>query len=313
MMAMCVRVGIEVLSYFHGNRRTLKDCYVFVRPVSCFRESGREEYKVFVYFALLLTWDLRLPNQPPTPLTVLDWSQIRAEYERSRHTAFPNPSGDTSRNDAQQWNAHYDGSGFEIRPDHGRWTWGLALTGHGTRAAKRVLKNRVQYLWGDGVEEWFVNDALGVEHGFTLQRPVGDLRLRVRGGLRARPDGISALTFMDAKGQVQLHYKELKVWDANRKPLPAWIEGRDDIVTIHVEDRDAVYPVTVDPIVQHAYLKARSPKSLEQFGHSVAIFGDTVVIGAIGDANSNTGVDSSPFGNAPRAGAAYVFVMATPL
>jgi hypothetical protein len=56
---------------------------------------------------------------------------------------------------------------------------------------------------------------------------------------------------------------------------------------------------------QQAYLKASNAEAFDQFGVSVALEGDTLVVGAIGEANST----SAPTGdnNAPGAGAVYVF------
>jgi hypothetical protein len=70
---------------------------------------------------------------------------------------------------------------------------------------------------------------------------------------------------------------------------------------------------------QQAYLKASNPDGLgpipdvgDNFGRSVAIFGDTVVVGAAGEASNATGVNGNQSDNsAPIAGAAYVFVRST--
>ena len=51
----------------------------------------------------------------------------------------------------------------------------------------------------------------------------------------------------------------------------------------------------------------RLPWFGDQFGFSVAVSGDTVVVGAILENSSTTGVDSVPNQFAPDAGAAYVF------
>ncbi|HUN80002.1 MAG TPA: FG-GAP repeat protein, partial [Phycisphaerae bacterium] len=60
---------------------------------------------------------------------------------------------------------------------------------------------------------------------------------------------------------------------------------------------------------QQAYLKAAHPDPNDQFGFSVAISGDTIVVGANHEASSATGVDGDSTDNsAPGAGAAYVFV-----
>ena len=60
---------------------------------------------------------------------------------------------------------------------------------------------------------------------------------------------------------------------------------------------------------QQAYLKASNSDSGDLFGDSVAIFGDTVVVGAPIEASNADGVDGDENDNsATRAGAAYVFV-----
>jgi len=60
---------------------------------------------------------------------------------------------------------------------------------------------------------------------------------------------------------------------------------------------------------QQAYLKASNTEAADAFGFSVAVSGDTVVIGAYGEDSDATGVDGNQGdNNAPNAGAAYVFV-----
>ena len=60
---------------------------------------------------------------------------------------------------------------------------------------------------------------------------------------------------------------------------------------------------------QQAYLKASNTGALDGFGQSVALSGDTLVVGASGEASSATGVNGDQGDDsAARAGAAYVFV-----
>lgn len=60
---------------------------------------------------------------------------------------------------------------------------------------------------------------------------------------------------------------------------------------------------------QQAYLKASNAGLFDNFGASVAIAGETIVVGAPGEASQSSGVDGDPFDNtAGGAGAAYVFV-----
>jgi hypothetical protein len=58
---------------------------------------------------------------------------------------------------------------------------------------------------------------------------------------------------------------------------------------------------------QQAYLKASNTGNNDEFGGSVAVSGDTVVVGAPLENSSTTGVNSTPNESAPSAGAAYVF------
>ncbi|HYF64984.1 MAG TPA: FG-GAP repeat protein [Herpetosiphonaceae bacterium] len=60
---------------------------------------------------------------------------------------------------------------------------------------------------------------------------------------------------------------------------------------------------------QQAYLKASNTNGEDFFGGSVAIAGNTIVVGAFGEASNATGVNGNQASNtAPSAGAAYVFV-----
>ena len=60
---------------------------------------------------------------------------------------------------------------------------------------------------------------------------------------------------------------------------------------------------------QQAYLKASNTDGGDQFGQSVAVSGDTVVVGAIREDSNATGVDGDQSNNSINdAGAAYVFV-----
>ena len=61
--------------------------------------------------------------------------------------------------------------------------------------------------------------------------------------------------------------------------------------------------------IQQAYIKASNANGLDGFGASVALSGNTLVVGAPGEASSSTGIDGDQMDNgAMDAGAVYVFV-----
>ena len=68
-------------------------------------------------------------------------------------------------------------------------------------------------------------------------------------------------------------------------------------------------PLTTDPIAQQAYLKASNTEAGDFFGSSVAVSGDTVVVGARWEDSNASGVNGNETDNSINdAGAAYVFV-----
>ena len=270
-------------------------------------------------------------DQVPAGLKKSDWTSIRAAYEAGRHCFQPVESGWQARNPGQQWLTNFDGRGFIAEPSDGAWQWGLNLQSYGFAGQEHVIGGvpsvqvagqRLTYGWGEKVDEWFVNDARGLEHGFTVrERPMTGLNpadplqfdLAVRGSLTAQveADG-QGVEFRDASGAAVLHYAGLKVWDADGRVMTARFVPTTDTapraLRLLVEERDARYPLTIDPIAQQAYLKASNTEANDYFGYSVAISGDTVVIGAPFEDSNATGVGGNQADNsALNSGAAYVF------
>ncbi len=272
-----------------------------------------------------------------------DWPELRAARDDGRHRIKRVATGYRAFNSEQRWNMRFDGQGFLVQPDGADWQWGLELTAYGfpgrehtvpTGSANTladVAGSRLEYAWDSGLTEWFVNDARGLEHGFTVhERPDGrqvlecgsplplseaegftipetsaeptrqrtgavqdaatmtttlNFHLAVRGGLRpVLEPGRHGVRFVDADGTTRSTYAGLKVWDADGRILPAHFEpldvGRPGEITLAVEERGARYPLTIDPIAQQALLQGPTPGVGHGFGNTVAVAGDTMVVGA---------------------------------
>jgi hypothetical protein len=281
------------------------------------------------------TQQLNSPDQVPEGLAQSDWTSIRAAYEAGRHAFQPIEGGWQARNPGQQWITKFDERGFVAKPKDGGWQWGLELKCYGFPGAKRSIfgvptvkaeGQRLTYGWDTTVQEWWVNDTRGLEHGFTVrERPATgsdaaaplEFDIAVRGSLTARiaTDGLG-VQFRDASGNTVLNYSGLKVWDADGKILDSHFKPIDprhpSFVTLAVAERGARYPLTIDPIAQQTYLKPAAVGTTQAGdlfgGYSVAVSGDTVVVGAYQEDSSSTGVDSTADELASNAGAAYVFV-----
>jgi hypothetical protein len=264
-------------------------------------------------------------GSPPEGLSASDWSSIRAAYEAGRHKIFAVEEGWTARNPGQALSTTFDERGFTTRPDAGGWSWGLDLEGYGWGATHPVTEpratttdgGRLSREWDNQLTEWYVNDSRGLEHGFTVARRPSradaplTVELSIRGGLQpvVSPDGRN-VAFIDAQGGTALKYNGLTAFDAAGNTVPAkWYPICSDRLRLQVDDATALYPLTIDPIVQQAYLKASNTGAGDQFGISVAINGDTVVVGAYEEDSNAAGVNGNQADNsAAGAGAAYVFV-----
>lgn len=244
--------------------------------------------------------------------------------DEQRHAITPE-EGDKhlADNPGQDWRTEFDGRGFTVTPESASWTWGLELVQAVPTTRVTREGNRLSYVRGEDLTEWFVNDTRGLEQGWTLHRapargesespaPVR-LDLKVRGGLKPSiPEGGLSVSFHDSGGGVVLNYGGLKAWDADGKTLKVWFSestATDASLALLVDDHGARYPVTIDPVAQQAYVKASNTDNYDFFGQSVAVSGDTVVVASSVEAGGSPGVNGDQTDNSKNwAGAVYVFV-----
>jgi hypothetical protein len=274
---------------------------------------------------LLLLSTSSLLAQGSAELSATDWSCMRDAYEAGRHRVVAVAGGHAARNHGQSLALRFDGRGFVARPDRGDWSWGLQLVQFGCAGHEHVVADplrvgaagrRLTYGWHDLLDEWYENGPAGLEHGYTVHgRPPGDGALtflvRVRGDLEPLVDGEGHDVAFRRHGSTVLTYSGLHVFDASGRTLPARFEPRPHALLLTVDADDARYPITIDPVAQQAYLKASNTDAGDQFGVSVAVWGDTVVVGAPAEDGGAVGVNGNQADNsAADAGAAYVFVRA---
>ena len=262
--------------------------------------------------------------QLPEGLSPEDWAGIQTAFEARMYQAESVSDGFEAFNQAQGWLTEFDGEGFLVKPRDGEWTWGLELQsfgfqGHtnlvGDDAQAAANGNRVTYGWGSNLEEWYINDKRGLEHGYTLaSRPEGangDLtfELAVRGSLAPKVQASgTGISFWDADGVESLSYSGLHVFDANGVTQEAHFTVLPDSIQIVVDESKATYPLTVDPVSQRDYLKAFNTDVGDHFGWSVAMAGDRVAVGAPREDSNAVGVNVGGGDNsAADAGAVYVF------
>ncbi|MFI5302653.1 MAG: hypothetical protein ACHREM_31580, partial [Polyangiales bacterium] len=154
----------------------------------------------------------------------------------------------TATHPAQGFSTRIDDRGAALRDADGRWSLDLHASRVGRRGAMRALEGattssangRVQLDRGQGVTEWFVHDARGLEHGIDVRtRPAGDGALVVAvdvAGLSARAtDDGSSVDLVD-RGERRLRYAALSARDANGRALAATMHVTRGAIELEVQD-----------------------------------------------------------------------------
>jgi len=215
-------------------------------------------------------------------------------------------AGLSAGNPAQRFGVSFSPAGASVLDRGVKLSVGLSGFGYESAlrelgsAAPRVSANRVSYRFGS-LTEWYANGPLGLEQGFALAaRPAAGsgpllLSLRISGGWAARMDGGSVL--LSGRG-VSLSYGGLVVTDARGRVLRSALRLVKRGVLIEVDDRGAAYPLRIDPFIQQARLYSSNGAAEDAFGVSVAVSGNTVVVGA----------PNHSVGTSTQQGEAYVFV-----
>jgi hypothetical protein len=217
-------------------------------------------------------------------------------------------------NPRQKLNARFGSRGLEVQAESTRfgmsvrgYGYGTALT-HVRQARPIAASNHVEYRRGS-FTEWYVNGPMGLEQGFTLSRRPGKangrmltITLGLSGNLKAVADSSgTSLKLSRSMGDAVMRYAGLTALDASGKELAASLRVDDRELRLEIDDSSARYPISVDPTISNFTLTASDGVSGDIFGYSVAIVGNTVVVGA-----AATTVNGNQY-----QGTAYVFVKPT--
>jgi hypothetical protein len=220
-------------------------------------------------------------------LARVDEAIAAREYEVSATSA-----GVQAPNRAQGLRTWFGEGGIQIRPRcaaEGGPAWELRLETVGfsrdgvecALSAPRVVHAgcKVRYDRGALVER-YENRPDGLEQLFDVMRaPDGagelEIRMRITGGFAevAAADD-ATVSLRTAAGEVSLALSGLRVFDARGAVLPAHFAARPDELSIRIDDRGALYPLLVDPLLTNPSWSAEGNQAAAQFATSVATAGD---------------------------------------
>ena len=145
----------------------------------------------------------------------------------------------------------------------------------------------------------------------VLEKPEGQGPLMVtmhyEGDLTVTQKGEDDILFssIDSVGNpvTEVWYKDLLAWDANEVPLDAWASVEADVIVLHVDDANADYPVTIDPLSTTASWTGEGNQVGAFYGSSVNTAGDVN-----GDGRSDI-IIGAPFydGGATNGGRVFIY------
>jgi hypothetical protein len=247
----------------------------------------------------------RGPAAPiPVPRAALDG--VLGDIRRSEYAfSSAGEAAWSAPNRAQDLRVRLDASGLRVAPRRreGDWEVALTLTRFGRdgslvevpSARPSVTVGRAELRRDSlGLTEWYVNDERGVEQGFTLARAPSEngsgspvvLEMRLPEGWAALATAPGGVVFASPSGTWAVQYGGLRSWDASGRELPSSLRVLDGGIAIHVEDQEAPYPITVDPLMASPVWTAEADLDDSFFGQAVA-FGnvdgdayDDVIVGA---------------------------------
>ncbi len=284
-----------------------------------------------------ITHNITTENTPNT-VSQSEWQNIQAQIRSNEYKAYrTESSGFKSANPAQGWQIDYQLDGTTTLSPYstkGEYDYHISLrlnsvayqsTNNDSEYVENGFvfdqpialsfeNNRLNYQWDDNITEYWINSEQKLEQWFEIKRPPhSDKRATQRGPLEIRMALDTDLNVSLNNNRLllgQITYDKLKVWDVNGQIIPAELALKNDHLSILLDDNNATYPLTVDPsFIQEAYVKSFNTDIDDQFGRSVSISGNTMVIGAPSEDSSTTGINGDGTSNVTsNSGAAYVFV-----
>lgn len=183
---------------------------------------------------------------------------LRLDFDHSSAgllvTPRPAPGGSlTTPPPAPDWSVRFQAKTMHID--------GLIVLLDQHTATPAILEEQSSLDLAPGCNEWFINRARGLEHGFTIQQPDATnpqtlaIDLDVTSPLATHFDpATQSVEFRDADHRTQLLYRDLHVFDQTGRELPSALTLSNPLlgpttITLACNVDGATFPLLIDPVV----------------------------------------------------------------
>ena len=238
----------------------------------------------------------------------IEESEYFIKYDDNTST-FQSPN----RNNDLRFYYYENGFSVEPRENENKWNIGIYLLSYGRE------DDSIKYLGGtitsnknkalvenNDITIEYINNNSGMRENFIVHKKVEgnellELNLRIDGDTEYEVGNNVILFKKDNKKAME--YKDLYVYDNNNKELKSEFIKTENGVKILVNDINAVYPITIDPLSTTVDWIGESNQASAWYGYSVSSAGDVN-----GDGYSDIIVGAPYYDNVEsNEGAAFVY------
>ncbi len=210
---------------------------------------------------------------------------------------------------------YYYENGFSVEPreNENKWNIGIYLLSYGREddsikyLGGTIISNKNKALVeNNDITIEYINNNSGMRENFIVHKKVEgnellELNLRIDGDTEYEVGNNVILFKKDNKKAME--YKDLYVYDNNNKELKSEFIKTENGVKILVNDINAVYPITIDPLSTTVDWIGESNQASAWYGYSVSSAGDVN-----GDGYSDIIVGAPYYDNVEsNEGAAFVY------